>query len=408
MSAEYVAGDVLEYAYTGAVQTLTLKAGKYRIEAWGAQGGYYSATYGEGGKGAYACGELTLTADTLAYISVGGAGGYVTETATWGGGGWNGGGDATYYGGGGGGASDIRLGADTLAGRVLIAAGGGGAQGCASASYKASGGHGGAAQGGDGEYNNGSTITTYNGKGATQTAGGACGAYNSYPAEAGTIGQGGKAGRYASTRSRGTGAGGGGFYGGGGGAYRYAGGGGGSSYIDATLLLAASLIAGNTAMTDPDGITVIGHSGNGHVRITVIACGVPPQNLRTESDYTSVAISWDPAEGADSYNVYRDVDLLATGITATAYTDTGLLPDTTHIYGVSAVAGGQESSATTVRATTKHALLIRSPDISTAVITPNPTTINTGVTLIVVVEDETVLYTPRWYYAGDIYAGEET
>lgn len=31
MSVEYVAGDVLEYAYTGAVQTLTLKAGKYRM-----------------------------------------------------------------------------------------------------------------------------------------------------------------------------------------------------------------------------------------------------------------------------------------------------------------------------------------------------------------------------------------
>lgn len=407
MSVEYVAGDVLEYAYTGAVQTLTLKAGKYQIEAWGAQGGYYSATYGEGGKGAYARGELTLTVDTLAYIRVGGAGGYVTATATWGGGGWNGGGDATYYGGGGGGASDIRLGADTLAGRVLIAAGGGGAQGRASASYKASGGHGGAAQGGDGEYYNGSTTTTYNGKGATQTAGGACGTYTSYPAEAGTVGQGGKAGRYTSTTYRGSGAGGGGFYGGGGGTYRYAGGGGGSSYTDATMINTAVLIAGNAAMTDPDGSTVTGHSGNGYVRITVIACGVPPQNLRTESDYTSVTISWDPTEGADNYNVYRDGDILAAGITATAYTDIGLLPDTTHIYGVSAVTDGQESSATTVRATTEHALLIRSPDISTAIITPNPTTINAGVTLIVMVEDETMLYTPRWYLAAEIYAGED-
>ena len=53
------AGDILDYAYTGAAQTVVLPPGRYRLECWGAQGGYRSnAAYG--GKGGYSVGELTL------------------------------------------------------------------------------------------------------------------------------------------------------------------------------------------------------------------------------------------------------------------------------------------------------------------------------------------------------------
>ena len=34
------AGDILDYAYTGAAQTVVLPPGRYRLECWGAQGGY--------------------------------------------------------------------------------------------------------------------------------------------------------------------------------------------------------------------------------------------------------------------------------------------------------------------------------------------------------------------------------
>ena len=32
-------GDILNFDYTGAVQSITLKPGRYVLECWGAQGG---------------------------------------------------------------------------------------------------------------------------------------------------------------------------------------------------------------------------------------------------------------------------------------------------------------------------------------------------------------------------------
>ena len=50
----------------------TLQRGKYFIETWGAQGGD-SNSY-NGGKGAYACGTLTIRRPTKAYIYIGAKG----------------------------------------------------------------------------------------------------------------------------------------------------------------------------------------------------------------------------------------------------------------------------------------------------------------------------------------------
>jgi len=33
-------GDILNFDYTGTVQTVTLPKGTYKLECWGAQGGY--------------------------------------------------------------------------------------------------------------------------------------------------------------------------------------------------------------------------------------------------------------------------------------------------------------------------------------------------------------------------------
>ena len=56
--------------YTEAKMTqITLKAGTYLLQAWGAQGGNYN-TY-LGGKGGYSKGTITLTEDTKAYVYVG-------------------------------------------------------------------------------------------------------------------------------------------------------------------------------------------------------------------------------------------------------------------------------------------------------------------------------------------------
>ena len=187
------AGDILNYQYTGKVQTVTLPKGKFKIECWGAQGGYRSST-SYGGKGGYAVGTLTLSTKTNLFVYVGGAGGNTSTnagSATVVDGGFNGGGSRYGYKGGGG-ASDVRIGTDSLYARVIVA-GGGGSDG---ASYQ-TGGYGGGTSGGatTGGYGSG-------GGGATQTAGGTGGSGNS-----GTFGVGGQ-GLYRSNGYGGAGGGG--------------------------------------------------------------------------------------------------------------------------------------------------------------------------------------------------------
>ena len=259
-------GDILNYAYTGAVQTMILPKGQYKFECWGAQGGYRSsASYG--GLGGYSVGTITLANKTNIFIYVGGAGN-TGKTS----GGFNGGGSRDSYNGGGGG-SDIRIGQDSLYARVIVA-GGGGSDGATDKKGMYGGGTSG-----------GTTTQIYGsgGGGGTQTAGGAGGSSNG-----GSFGSGGK----GLSRSSGYGgAGGGGWYGGGG-SYPDGsgdddrGGGGGSGYVytastasnypsgcllnSAYYLESASMTAGNASMPSPTGSTETGHSGDGYIRITVI------------------------------------------------------------------------------------------------------------------------------------------
>lgn len=110
----YPVGTVFNFDYTGKVQEVTLPAGQYKLQCWGAQGGNSGSYSGTGSKGGYSEGQLTLTEPTTLYIFVGGKG------ASSGNGGWNGGGGSTgsssYDSGGtygksypacGGGATDI-------------------------------------------------------------------------------------------------------------------------------------------------------------------------------------------------------------------------------------------------------------------------------------------------------------
>jgi fibronectin type 3 domain-containing protein len=71
-----------------------------------------------------------------------------------------------------------------------------------------------------------------------------------------------------------------------------------------------------------------------------------PQGLTAAAGNAQVALSWTGAGGAASYNVYRGTAAgaesttpVATGITNTAYTDTGLTNGTTYFYKVAAVNG---------------------------------------------------------------------
>lgn len=266
--------DIMDFNYTGSVQSKTLKPGTYTIECWGGQGGTYSSYIG--GYGGYSKGTITLTEATTVYISVGGAGSSSSTAA-----GFNGGGTGISSGRGGGGATDVRIGQNSLYSRVIVAGGGGGA-GVTSANANPCG-CGGGEYGGDGYYNNttGSYTTGQNRSGgsASQTAGGITWSTGTQA----TFGQGGNASGYS------CGGGGGGWYGGGG-AYdsdsdsdgRWGGGGSGYVYTSSTAknypngcllnsthyLTNAQTIAGNTSFTSPTGSAETGHTGNGFCRIT--------------------------------------------------------------------------------------------------------------------------------------------
>ena len=272
-------GDILNYAYTGAVQSVTLPKGVYKLEVWGAQGGYRSSS-SRGGKGGYSVGTITITQPTNIFIYVGGSGNTGGTS-----GGFNGGGARRTYKGGGG-ASDMRIGQDSLYARVIVA-GGGGSDG---ASNK-TGMYGGGTTGG-------STTENYGtgGYGGTQT-GVSSSSWQTTTHSTSTTSQ---SGAYAGFgfggngiyRSNGYGgAGGGGWYGGSG-SYPDTsgdddrGGGGGSGFVwtgsnapsgyllgSEYYLTNASTIAGNASMPNTSGGTETGHTGNGYARITAIKVG---------------------------------------------------------------------------------------------------------------------------------------
>ncbi|MBK7558913.1 MAG: proprotein convertase P-domain-containing protein [Chitinophagaceae bacterium] len=120
------------FSYTGAVQTFVVPAGvtSINVKAWGAQGNSNAQSTAIGGLGGYAEGTLAVTPGQTLYINAGGGG--ITSVS----GGFNGGGAAganagcaQARGGGGGGATDVRVGANTLGARAIVAAGGGGGGG---------------------------------------------------------------------------------------------------------------------------------------------------------------------------------------------------------------------------------------------------------------------------------------
>lgn len=304
-------GDILNCPYSGSMKSVILPKGQYKLECWGAQGGYRSSS-SYGGNGGYSVGILNLTQKTTVYLYAGGAGN-TGKTA----GGFNGGGKRDSYNGGGGG-TDIRIGSDSLYARVIVA-GGGGSDG---ASDK-NGMYGGGTSGG-------TTIQNYGsgGGGGTQTTGGTGGNSNN---NAGTFGQGGSG---LSSSSGYGGAGGGGWYGGGGSFPDYSGdddrgGGGGSGYIytsstassypsgcllnSSYYLTNAITVTGNTAFTSPTGANETGHTGNGYVRITVIKTGSGNTLVKIPS---SLPAAYNPIE----YLQFTGTQYINTGVTVDSNT----------------------------------------------------------------------------------------
>lgn len=312
-------GTILNYDYTGAAEFVDLPKGKYKLECWGAEGGYRSSS-SYAGKGGYSFGKLTLSEKTRIYIRVGGSGNTGGTN-----GGFNGGGKRNTYNGGGG-ASDIRINEDSLYARVIVAGGGGsdgatnkkgmyggGEEGGSTTENFGSGGYGGTRTG----VSNTSWQTTTQSSNTTSESGAYAG-----------FGFGGN-GIYRSSGYGG--AGGGGWYGGSG-AYpdgsgdddRGGGGGGGYIYIEETAsdyptgclltedyyLTDADSLVGAESFKSPTGSTETGHSGNGYVRITAIkvqSLSMPVNVGGTWKDcdeaYVNIGGEWKAVEA-----VYVNVD----------------------------------------------------------------------------------------------------
>lgn len=273
------ASKTFEETAARQIYRVPTNAAGVRVEARGAQG----ADGGEGG-GGVAGGE---GGRTIAIVPVspyqtltvypGGAGQGIIS-------GFNGGGDGGWNNRGvaGGGASDVRIGGDGLADRIVVAGGGGGSNGTAR------GGAGGGLRGinggdGDGAWKGGG--------GGTQSAGGEFGgAWGGN----GAFGQGAGGGYFA-------GAGGGGWYGGGsGGSENYNGspgaGGGGSGYVTTDAL-------GWKHQTG-------GRAGNGSVTVTALSADDLSQAL--------MALAADAPPGADAVKVADAADR-GMGISGSAF-----------------------------------------------------------------------------------------
>ena len=246
--------------FTAPVET------NYKIQCWGASGGVGLFEYNEiGGSGGYVSGEILLTKDRTLYVYIGQKGNKVNQySSTYM---FNGGGYAninkTQCGSCGGGATDIRTTSGdwdnltSLETRIMIAAGGGGSGGYMIYELGDAGGL-------DG-YNGYATNTEvdygiYQGKGATQTAGGAIPALwdeDGQNGTAGMLGKGGIGGHNIVDDNGGGSGGGGGLYGGSGSSGATAAswyGGGGSSYISGhSGCSAQTLRFSNTVMIDGRG-----------------------------------------------------------------------------------------------------------------------------------------------------------
>ena len=250
-----------DFDYVASAQTFTTpKTGTYKIECWGASGGDITNISYVMACGGYVSGVIALTKDQELYVYTGQRGNNSDNySSTYM---FNGGGYAISSkgkcGACGGGATDVRTtdgdwdDAASLNSRIIIAAGGGGNGGAVT----------GACAGGLNGYN-GLASGYYNnqGKGASQTGGGAGGARFNSSAQAGTagtLGKGGVGGHSDGTQNTGGGSGGGGgLYGGGGAGGLTNGtwhGGGGSSYISGHPgCTAQTLTFTNTKMIDGAG-----------------------------------------------------------------------------------------------------------------------------------------------------------
>ena len=289
----YEVGYVWNFDYTGSEQEFTTPCnGNYKLETWGAQGGFSRNIDVIGGNGGYSTGIIKINYLEKIYIDVGGAGIDGIDTSADRRGGYNGGGDSYHfsynncYSGSGGGATHIAIKSGLLSSlennknSILIVSGGGGGAGgdyTSTGTGSSFGGNGGGFEGTD-SYNIVGVMNSGYGFGGNQVAGGKF-------FEATFAGQNGVFGKGADstqgTNNGGSGAG-GGYYGGGSGGGHF-GSGGGSGYIGNPLLTDKVMYCYNCSESSEESTKTISTTcvsdnptsncskkGNGYARITYL------------------------------------------------------------------------------------------------------------------------------------------
>ena len=131
----------------------------------------------------------------------------------------------------------------------------------------------------------------------------------------------------------------------------------------------------------------------------------PGNFSQTSQDYFSIGLSWDAVADAEGYRLYKDGDLLADQ-TATAYTDSGMMPDERHVYTLIAYNADGESDPAALTAKTKFAYYVIQPFFHSAAFSVNPAEMNQSTVLTVEVTDEFKILEPDFFYSGEIYSGE--
>lgn len=283
----------------------------------GQDGGGDVGRTGPGGDGHEVGGTLSTSGGDTLYVRFGGGGNGVTES-------WVSFGlTITAKGGDGGNAADIRQNGTALSDRVVVGAGGGGGAASGVSATMGSGGSAGIPTGQDA-----SGAGSLGGSGGSQTSGGAGG--GGVDTNSGSAGSGGEGISTADRTS--PGGGGGGYYGGGGGRStdsEVGGGGGGSSYTDGL----SSVSTSQTTTTSPE---------------VTITYELPPEQpigiSASADDSDTISLSWNAANNADSYNVYRSTsagvsksDQQIGSTSSTSFTDTGLNDGTRYHYAVAGV-----------------------------------------------------------------------
>jgi hypothetical protein len=133
---------------------------------------------------------------------------------------------------------------------------------------------------------------------------------------------------------------------------------------------------------NPDiaGIEVFGGSGG-----TTPTVPAAPTGLAATAASAQVALSWNGSSGATSYNVYRGTTAggesgtaIASGLTTTTYTDTGLTNGTTYYYKVAAINSVGTSGLSNEASATPAASGGGQPDLVVTSVTLSPVSPNAG------------------------------